>query len=128
MYDDESVNQIYHAQKISFNPFKDEVTYLYTRHYYLDHEEQYRLYKNDFVRTELELSVIKSNIKQYKLQEELMITFMCLFAMYTNLPVNEDDKVKKFIKQIGKKEYKVEINEFRTYYTEVQKMVMAEED
>ena len=51
MYDDESVNEIYHAQKSSFNPFKDEVTYLYTRHYYLDNDEEYRLYKNDFVRT-----------------------------------------------------------------------------
>ena len=53
MYDDESVNEIYNAQKSSFNFFKDSLDYLSTRHYYLDPEEEYTLYKNDFVRTEL---------------------------------------------------------------------------
>lgn len=42
---------------------------------------------------------------------------MCLFAMYANLPIHEDEKVKTFIKEIGKKHYKITLPEFRTYYT-----------
>jgi hypothetical protein len=53
MYDDALVEEIYQAQKHSFNPFKDTISYIYTRHYYLDLEEEYTLYKNDCVRTEL---------------------------------------------------------------------------
>jgi hypothetical protein len=48
-----------------------------------------------------------------------MFTFMCLFAMYINMPL-EDDKINTFVKDIvGKKNYKVTLNEFRTYYSEV---------
>ncbi len=36
-----------------------------------------------------------------------MITFMCLFAMYINLTL-DDDKITNFMKEIiGKKNYKV---------------------
>ena len=46
-----------------------------------------------------------------------MITFMCLFAMYANIPIYDNEKIKGFIKDIGKKRYKITLDEFRTYYT-----------
>jgi hypothetical protein len=48
--------------------------------------------------------------------------------MYTNVPINEAEKVKSFIKNIGKKQYKVRIDEFFTYYGEVERMVMVEQE
>lgn len=75
------------------------------------------------MRTELELSVIKSEILKYRLEEELMITFLCLFAIYINVPIHDDCKLSSFIKDICKKEYKVSKEEFRTYYAEVEKKV-----
>lgn len=37
MYEDESVLPIYEEQKsFSFNPFKETVVYVYTRHHYLE--------------------------------------------------------------------------------------------
>ena len=68
------------------------------------------MFKDDFVRIELELSVIKAEIRQYRLEEELMITYMCLFAMYINLPINDEAKLSSFIKDIGKKQYKISNN------------------
>lgn len=36
MHDDEVVTQIYENQSgFNFNPFKDTITYLYTRHHYI---------------------------------------------------------------------------------------------
>lgn len=52
-----------------------------------------------------------------------MITFMCLFGLYINVPINDDSKLSAFIKEIGKKEYKISKNDFRSYYKEVQKKV-----
>ena len=72
--------------------------------------------------------MIKANVREYRLEEELMITFMCLFAMYANIPIYDNEKIKAFIKDIGKKRYKITLDEFRTYYAEVEKMVIAEED
>lgn len=54
LHEDESVAKIYEEQKSvlgSLNPFKNSIVYLYTRHYYLSSEEEYALYKEDFVRT-----------------------------------------------------------------------------
>ncbi len=56
-----------------------------------------------------------------------MTTFMCLFAMYINLPM-EDERILTFVKDIGKKAYKVTLNQFKVYYKEVQKIVSSEED
>jgi len=53
---------------------------------------------------------------------------MCLFALYINVPVNDDAKLSAFIKDIGKKEYKVSKEEFRTYFMQVEKKVSEEED
>ena len=86
------------------------------------------MYKNDFVRIELELSVIKAEIRLYRLEEELMITYMCLFAMYINLPITDDNKLTSFIKDLGKKMYKISNAEFRAYFEQVEKRVEAEED
>ena len=36
---------------MSFNPFKDSIEYVFSRHYYLDADEEYTMFKNDFVRT-----------------------------------------------------------------------------
>lgn len=52
-----------------------------------------------------------------------MITFMCLFAIYINVPVQDDGKLGAYIKDIGRKEYKVSKEEFRAYYAEVEKKV-----
>ena len=39
MYDDESILPIFEEQQcFSFNPFKEKVIYIYTRHHYLDSE------------------------------------------------------------------------------------------
>lgn len=129
MDEDEPVLQIYENQSgFSFNPFKQNITYLYTRHHYVDPEDEFTLYKNDFVRAELELSVIKSEILNYRLEQELMITFLCLFAIYTSVSVHDDTKLKAYIKDICKKQYKVSKDDFRTYFSEVEKKVEAEED
>ncbi len=52
---------------------------------------------------------------------------MCLFAMYINMPL-EDEKINNLVKDIGKKTYKVSAKEFKVYYSEVEKIVSAEED
>lgn len=70
------------------------------------------------MRAELELSVIKSEVLKYRLEEELMITFMCFFAMYVCLPVEDDLKLGAFIKDTCRKEYKVSKEEFRAYYVQ----------
>ena len=57
-----------------------------------------------------------------------MITYMCLFAMYINLPIFDDSKLTSFIKDLGKKSYKISHQEFRAYYDQVEKRVEAEED
>ena len=44
------------------------------------------------------MSVIKAEIRQYRLELEMMITYMCLFAMYTNLPIDDEAKLSAFIK------------------------------
>lgn len=129
MHDDEPVLPIYEEQSgFSFNLFKESTSYVYTRHHYLSAEEEFALFKDDFIRIELELSVIKAEIRQYRLEEELMITFMCLFAMYINLPIHDEAKLASFIKDIGKKTYKISSADFRAYYKEVEKRVEAEEN
>ncbi len=57
-----------------------------------------------------------------------MITFMCLFAMYANLPLNDEQKIAAYIKDIGHKQYKIPVSDFRVYMGEVQKMIMGEQD
>lgn len=57
-----------------------------------------------------------------------MITFLCLFALYINLPTEDDTKLSAFIKDICRKEYKVSKDDFRTYFGEVSKKVESEED
>ena len=57
-----------------------------------------------------------------------MITYMCLFAMYINLPIHEETKLTNFIKELGKKNYKTSNPEFRAYYEQVEKRVEAEAD
>lgn len=129
MHDDERVTPIYENQSgFNFNPFKECVTYIYYRHHYLQPDDEFAYYKDDFMRTQLELSVIKSQILKYRLEEELMITFMCLFALYINLPVQDDAKLSAFIKDICKKQYKVSKEDFRAYYVQVEKKVESEED
>jgi hypothetical protein len=46
-----------------------------------------------------------------------MLTFMCLFAIYIHLPVDNSEKLLFFIKEITKKNYKVTEEEFRIYYS-----------
>jgi hypothetical protein len=70
------------------NPFRDTLEYLYTRHYYLPKNQEEELYKCDQARAELELSVIHWEVSNYRLEEEVMLTFMCLFAFYIHLPVD----------------------------------------
>lgn len=92
LYEDESLSKIYEEQKnatSSINPFRDTLDYIYTRHYYLNTDEEYDLYKNDPIRSELELSVIHSELQNYKLDEETLLTFICLFSMYIHLAVHE---------------------------------------
>lgn len=72
--------------------------------------------------------MIRSEILTYRLNEELMITFMCLFALYANLPLNDDSKIQTYIKEIGHKQYRVPVSDFRVYLAEVQKMVAFEQD
>lgn len=57
-----------------------------------------------------------------------MITFLCLFAIYTSVPIHDDTKLKAYIKDTCKKEYKVSKDDFRTYFSEVEKKVQSEED
>ena len=57
-----------------------------------------------------------------------MITFMCLFAMYINLPVHDEKKLSNYLKEIGKKQYKISIEDFRSYYSQVEKKVEEEDD
>lgn len=56
-----------------------------------------------------------------------MLTFMCLFAIYIHLPVDNSEKLLFFIKEITKKNYKVTEEEFRIYFSQVRK-VLTEED
>lgn len=54
-----------------------------------------------------------------------MLTFMCLFALYIQLPVQNSEKLNFFIKEICKKAYKVSEEEFMIYYNEVKRMVSS---
>jgi hypothetical protein len=57
-----------------------------------------------------------------------MIAFMCLFAMYINLNVQDDSKLSAFIKEVCRKDYKLPKEDFRVYYSEVEKKVEFQED
>jgi hypothetical protein len=128
IYDAEPVKKIFDEQKesqSSMNPFRDSVDYLYTRHYYLSKQEEEELYKCDQARAELELSVIHAEILNYRLEEEVMLTFMCLFAIYIHLPVDNQERLDFFIREITKKNYKVTEEEFRVYFSEVKRMLAS---
>ena len=91
LYDGEPVKKVFDEQResmSSMNPFRDSIDYIYTRHYYLSKQDEEELYKWDQARSELELSVIHAEILNYRLEEEVMLTFMCLFAIYIHLPID----------------------------------------
>lgn len=71
--------------------------------------------------------MIHWEVGNYRLDEEVMLTFMCLFALYIHLPVDNSEKLSYFLKELSKKVYKISEEEFRLYYMEVRRMVMTEE-
>ena len=57
-----------------------------------------------------------------------MLTFMCLFALYIHLPVDDSDKLSYYLKEVNKKGVKVSEEEFRLYHREVNAMVGPQEN
>ncbi len=48
--------------------------------------------------------------------------------MYANLSLSDDAKIATYIKDIGGKQYKIPVSDFRLYFAEVQKMVASEQN
>lgn len=112
MHDEELAVKILEEQKAmetSINPFRDSFDYMFTRHYYLSNEEENLLYRMDSIRAELELAVIHSELHSYRLEENLMTAFLCLFAMYIRLPITDRDKVSAYLREASKKTCKLSI-------------------
>ena len=49
------------------------------------------------MRTNLELEIIKSEIDEYKMDYELLMTILALFAKHMNIQISSDKKMKKFL-------------------------------
>lgn len=125
IYEEEMVSKVIKECGGFFSKlFEDKIVLTFQRYYYLPPEEELELYKKDPVRTNLEMEIIKSCIEEYKLDYELLMTILALFAKHLNVQISSDKKIKNFLAafRFGNLDHLV----FREYCYEIEDVVKLE--